>query len=182
MISLITLSQNKITKVSSSIRFHFQKTFYWFYILFRTDRELIEIKFNYYKNWHFSNAYLVIQFEFKNAIWIDIEGSKRIYNHSPIILNLEKLDKIFFEFCVYGFGCKRKYQIGINKEAQIDNYDFKVGTHQIKNIFLQNQDIKQNIARAILLNQNTQISPHKITVSHKNLELNHTKFKLQDYL
>lgn len=182
MISLITLSRNKITKISSSIGLYFQKTFYWFYILFKIDRELKEIKFNHYKNWHFSNSYLVIQFEFRNAIWIDIEGSKRIYNHSPIILNLENFDREIFEFCVYGFGSKRKYLIGINKEAKIDNKNFKVETHLMKNAVLKTQIIKQNTPNANLLNQYTQITTHSLSVSYKKLELNHTKFKLQDYL
>lgn len=168
--------------LSSSIYFYLQKTFNWLYILFKTDRKLKEIKFNNYKNWHFNNAYLIIQFEFRNAIWIDVEGSKRIYNNSPIILNLENFDKDFFEFCVYGFGSKRKYQIEINKEAKIDSTNFKVETHHIKNTAFKTQIVKQNTSKAVLLNPCTQITTHAVSVSYKTLELNYSKFKLQDYL
>lgn len=182
MLGFIVPPRNSITNINSSIRFLFNVTSKWLFTLFKRNRVLKEIKFNHYKNWHFKTAYLIVQFEFENAIWINVEGSKRICSHFPIIINLENFQKDFFEIIIHGFSSKRKYQIAINTEAQIDNATFKTTTYQIKNIYLQDQIIQQNISKAELINHCISVKRHPINTSYQKSELKHSNFKLQDYL
>lgn len=182
MLGFIVPSRNRITKINSSIRFFHYVIFKWLFILFKRNRVLKEIKFNHYKNWHFKTAYLTVQFEFENAIWINVEGSKRICSHLPIIINLENFEKDFFEIIIHGFRSKRKYQIAINTEAQIDNATFKTATYQIKNIYLQDQIIQKNIPKAELISHYIQVKAYQINTSYQKSELKYSNFKLQDYL
>ena len=164
------------------IRFYFVRILKWLIIFFKWKKKLKEIEFNYYKNWHFENAYLIIHCKFLNAIWIDVNSVKRIYSNTPIILNLQNINSNNINVVVHGFLSKRKYTISVNKEDRLNSQFFKTETLQISTISNKASVIKNSITAPILNSNKPKLTYKSIKVFDKTIQINHNKFKLQDYL
>ena len=167
---------------NSRFRFYIVKMVKWLYILFKSKKNLKEVEFNYYKNWHFDNAYLIIKYEFLNAIWIDINGVKKIYSNIPIVLNLQNIDTHNLDVFVYGFFSRKKYTISLNKQERLNNQLFKTEVLQIGTISPKASVINSSIPLPILTRNNPKLTYKALKVFDKTIQINHNKFKLQDYL
>ena len=88
------------------IFFQFQIKRYWkiFVILFKWNKNIKPIQLSYFREWRFEKSYLIIHFNFKNAVWYQLKNIKRINCLKPIILNLENIKDKQVEFIVYGFA------------------------------------------------------------------------------
>ena len=151
-------------------------------ILFRRRRKLEKISFGYYQKWHFDNAFLFVDFKFKNAVWFRI-GNYKSYDFSkPIILNLENIQTDTINFEVFGFFQKQVYKIALNKEAQINTQPFKTKIDNINIVELVQQKTRTRIPKIGLHIADPTFVFEKIAVKPQNIQINYKPFKTQDYI
>ena len=59
----------------------------WIRIFFKKNRDIETIHFSFNKDFPFKESFLIIQFEFINAIWFKIENIRKTDFTKPIVLN-----------------------------------------------------------------------------------------------
>lgn len=151
-------------------------------ILFKRRKKLEKISFGYYQKWHFNNAYLFVDFKFKNAVWFRI-GNYKSYDFSKqIVLNLENIQTETVLFEVFGFFQKQVYEINLNKETRINTQPFKTKVDNINNVEFVQQKTRTRIPKIGLHIADPTFVFEKIAVKPQNIQINYKPFKIQDYI
>lgn len=171
-----------IKKLLKTTKFHFLKVSRLFCILFKRRKRIKKISFGYYQNWQFENAYLVVDFKFKNAVWFRIGNFKSYDFSKQIVLDLENIHTNTINFEVFGFFQKQVYEISLNKEAQINTQSFKTAIHNINTVELEQQKTKICTPEIVLNISNPTFVFEKIAVKPQNIQFDYKPFKIQDYI
>lgn len=124
MKKLLFLSYN-IKWLMNGVGFFFLKIGRLFKLLFQRNRKLEVIAFNYFKNWHFNNAYLVVDYQFKNAIWFRVDSVKHSNLDVPIVFDLENIKTNDLTFEVFGFLQKQTLRIDLQKHIHLTSTEFR---------------------------------------------------------
>lgn len=124
MKKLFFLSYN-IKWLMNGVGFFFLKIGRLFKLLFQRNRKLEVVAFNYFKNWHFNNAYLVVDYQFKNAIWFRVGSVKHSSLDVPIVINLENIKTNDLTFEVFGFLQKQTLRIDLKKHMHLTSTEFR---------------------------------------------------------
>ncbi|MBE7510443.1 MAG: hypothetical protein HS118_09635 [Bacteroidia bacterium] len=151
-------------------------------ILFKRRKKLEKISFGYYQKWHFDNAFLFVDFNFKNAVWFRIGNYKSNDFSKQIVLDLENIHTDTIPFEVFGFFQKQVYEINLNKEAKIETQSFKTKINNLNTFKLSKQNIKAQIPKIALRNNKLVLKLEKIQFVSNRLSINHKPFKTQDYI
>lgn len=165
-----------------NIQYYFLKVSRLFCILFKRRKRIEKITFGYYQNWQFENAYLVVDFKFKNAVWFRIGNFKSYDFSKQIVLDLENIHTDTINFEVFGFFQKRVYEISLNKEAQINTQSFKTVIHNINTVELAQQMTKIRTPEIVLSISNPTFAFEKISMNPTNIQFEYNPFKIQDYI
>lgn len=165
-----------------NIQYYFLKVSRLFCILFKRRKRIEKISFGYYQNWQFENAYLVVDFKFKNAVWFRIGNFKSYDFSKQIVLDLENIHTDTINFEVFGFFQKQVYEISLNKEAQINTQSFKTAIHNINTVELEQQKTKICTPEIVLSISNPTFAFDKISMNPTNIQFEYNTFKIQDYI
>ena len=165
-----------------NIQYYFLKVSRLFCILFKRRKRIEKITFGYYQNWQFENAYLVVDFKFKNAVWFRIGNFKSYDFSKQIVLDLENIHTDTINFEVFGFFQKQVYEINLNKEAQINTQPFKTKIDNINIVELVQQNTRTRIPKIGLHIADPTFVFEKIAVKPQNIQINYQTFKIQDYI
>ncbi|MCB0750027.1 MAG: hypothetical protein KDC52_00990 [Ignavibacteriae bacterium] len=149
--------------------------------MFKRKRYIERNNFNYHKYWHFNNAYLVIDFQFKNAIWYKVGNIKSIDFSKPLILNLENIHTDNINFEVFGFFQKQVYTINLNKVAEVNSESFKTQIHNL-NLKLTNDKIRFRLSDFAITNGKTVLNFDNIKVETPIFQINYKPFKIREYI
>ncbi len=179
--NILTLS-DKQRRLGRFFKFHFTKVGKWITILFKRRKKLEKLSLEYYKSWRFDNAYLVIDFKFKSAVWFSIGNIKGTDFTKPIILNLQNIKSDTLNLEVFGFFQRQVYKINLNREAKINTQTFKTKIDNINTVELVEQKTKTTIPIIALQIDKPILSFEKISITHKNVNFNYKPFKIQDYI
>lgn len=172
MENILFFSGKKIKFFIQNVRFYLRKAWRWLSLLLKIRKKLQLEYFYYYRYWHFNNAYLIIDFQFKNAIWYKIDNFKSLYSGQPIILNLHNFDSEEIAITVYGFFKKEILKVCIYKTQQLQRGVFHTDIRNLSFEPIKIKDIK--IERPILvLNNKLQLIVPKVT----NFQLSPLSFK-----
>ena len=171
------IASNRYKHIGNLLKFYSLKFGKWILLLFKPNKKLKNISFNYLRNWHVDNAYLIIDFKFKNAIWFKIGKFKSTDFNHPLALNLQVIHSDVLEFEVYGFLQKQTILIQLSKELKINTEVFKTKILTINNITL--------IPNKTLVKESkvkTKITMSDLRPRKLSIEINHSNFKIQDYI
>ena len=161
---------------------YFVKASRLFSIFFKRRKKIEKISFGYYHKWHFDNAYLFVDFKFKNAVWFKI-GKFKSYDFSKqIVLDLENIQTETVLFEVFGFFQKQVYEINLNKETRINTQPFKTKIDNINTVELVQQITRTRIPKIGLHIADRTFVFEKIAVKQQNIQLDYKPFKIQDYI
>lgn len=173
---------NKLSKISLFYKFQLVKIKGFIKILFKRKKKIEKITFDYYKNWHFEDAYLVVDFKFKNVIWIRI-GKKKVFDFSaPIIFNLENINTETILFEVFGFFQKKVFEINLNKVAKFNRQQFKTRIDNIYTFELLQQKTSFKKKQIGFQISNPEVNQKKISLVSQNIQLNFKSLKIQNYI
>lgn len=176
------LFSDKIRQFNSFVKFQFLKFGRWISVLFKRRKSINKIAFEYYKNWQFKNAYLVIDFQFRNAIWYKVGNIKSTDFFHSLILNLENIDAETIDFEVFGFFQKQIYTINLNKVAELNSEPFKTQIHNLSSLDLIKSKILFDLPNFGIKNTKTTLNFENIKVETSTSQINYKPFKIQEYL
>lgn len=151
-------------------------------ILFKKRKKLEIITLEYYRMWHFDNAYLLIDFKFNNAVWFSIEKHKCYDLSKQIALNLKNIQTETATLEVFGFFQKLVYKIHLNKETSINTQSFRPyfeRIHVFESIIHESINIIPKLGLHIA---NPSFVSNKIVMRSNNISINHKLINIQDYI
>mgnify|MGYP001317789106 CR=1 FL=1 len=176
------LFSDKLRRIGLLVKFQLIKFGRLLTILFKRRKNLEKTSFGYYQKWHFDNAYLFVDFKFKNAVWFRIGNYKSHDFSTQIVLDLENIQTGTVLFEVFGFFQKQVYEINLNKEAKINTQSFKIKINNHNTFKLAKQNIKTQIPKIVLQNNRPILKLEKIQFVSKSVSINYKPFKTQDYI
>ena len=89
----LLLFSDKLKGCGNHLQFQIKKCSKIFILLFKWKKNIKLIQLSYFREWRFEKSYLVIHFNFKNAVWYQLKNIKRINSLEPIFLNLENINE-----------------------------------------------------------------------------------------
>jgi hypothetical protein len=164
------------------LKFHIRKFWKLFVLLFIWNKNIKPIQLSYFREWRFEKSYLIIHFNFKNAIWYQLKNIKRINCLQPIILNLENIKEKQIEFTVYGFFRKKTYLIDIVKTETLITETFKTKIKQINTIEKISTSILVKIKKPILEKQIIRLEKFNIETNIKPIILNLKNYTQKEFI
>lgn len=173
---------SKILILWRYIQFQLKSVLKWLVLLFKWHKEIKPLQLSYFREWRFEKAYLIIHFNFKNAIWYQLKNIKRINCIKPIILNLENIKEKQIEFTVYGFFRQKTYLIDIVKSETLITETFKTEIKQINIILQIATSIKVKIKKPILKKQIIRLEQNNIETNIKPITLNFKNYTQKEYI
>jgi hypothetical protein len=99
-------------------------------------RHLEIISQNYFRRWLFDRAFISIDLELQNAIWVSVNGFKSHKVNRPILVDLQNFNGEFIEIEVFGFFDRKIIQIKIEGVQTLNSDSFNVITHNLTGIVL----------------------------------------------
>ncbi|MBK0370085.1 hypothetical protein [Flavobacterium agrisoli] len=162
--------------------------FYWIKLLrttklfFKKDRALVQLEINYYKKWHFDNAYFFLELNFKNAIWYKIDNTKSYHFAKPIILNLEDTPYHQIEIEVFGYSQKETITINLDKVGSINSSLFKTEFKDLSFIELIPPELSVKQKKIKVVHKQPSCNLTDITIKRASININFEPFKNQDFL
>jgi len=171
-----------LKKLVLFIIFHFTRISKWVAILFKKNRKLKKLSFDYYKNWHSDNSYLIVDFKFKNAIYFKVGETKSFDFSIPLILNLQNLQTNNIKIEVYGFLQKQVFVIELNKEIQVDTKSFRTKFENLNQVGIPRQKTKVKIANFWFAEGKPKVKIQSVSVDISNTTIKYNKFKIQEYI
>lgn len=140
------------------------------------------IEFWYSLNWQFDNAYLVIEFKFKNAIWCQIGNVRKFDLSKPIILNLTNIHENVLCFKVFGLFQHKVFDIKLNKEAHLNIQPFNIKVENVGLFDLKHQKLHISVPEIAMRTNHITFTIERIALKSQNVQLNYNHFKIKDYI
>ena len=178
----LLLFSGKLKVVGNYLQFQIKKYWKTFVLLFKWNKNIKPIQLSYFREWRFEKSYLIIDFNFKNAIWYQLKNIKRINCLQPIILNLENIKEKQLEFTVFGFFRQKTYLIDIVKSETLITETFKTEIKQINIIQQIATSIKVKINKPILEKQIIRIEQNNLETNIKPINLNFKNYNQKEFI
>ncbi len=166
---------NGLKKIIFAARFCFVRVVKTFFIFFKRSRRLKKVTLSYYRFWRFSNAYLVIDIKFKNAVWYKIEGIQKTDFSHPLVLNLKHIKADSLQLEVFGLWQKKIFLIKLAKEAELYTQRFSTKINKIKELMIVRQNKLVAIPDFAVLSQTAGLSVPDISVVQPKITFKYSK-------
>ncbi len=173
---------DKIRLILKSVELHLFKGIRFLKIFLKRDSKLKKKSLGYYKYWHFSNAYLWLNFEFENAVYFRIGEYESCDFSKQIVLDLETIENETLRIEVFGLLQKTAFDVNINKVHHLNSESFKVKTENINIIDFVNQKQRITIPKIRPSIEHPSFGLKQISVKKRNSEMSHKCFIIHDYL
>lgn len=173
---------DKLFQLIGFFKFHFVRIWKSLVVLFKRNRRLEKLSFNYYKNWQADNSYLIVDLEFKNAVYFKIGDFKSFDLTKPLILNLQNVTSNKITIEVFGFLQKQVFIIELNKEIQLISKSFKTTIENISSVSINQQKTKVKITNFLFAKDKPKINNQNVFINPNSIKIKSNKFKIQEYL
>jgi hypothetical protein len=166
MLNLLYFS-NHIKPVVAKIRFMLIVLIRFLRLLFRRDKQLTLLTLDYSKKYQFNQSLLVIQYQFKNALWYHFKEIKRTTKSGLIVLNLSKIPEFPVVLTIHGLFRKKIILIGVTPEATMQPIAFRTKINHLRDLKYRKRSI------ALYVEHIHPVTP-KIKVKHFPINMSHT--------
>ena len=147
----------------------------FFKILFKKEKALVLVQLKYSQKHLFDKSYLIISYQFENAILYNFKGIKTTANTQPLVLNLANLKKSTITLTVKGFFQKKVYRLEIVPENVLITDSFKTRIEHINTK-------KKFSNKPVLKAQKVTTTNRAIQLKKENLQFNYSTFNQTDFL
>lgn len=178
----MTIIFDILKQLIAFLKFHFIRIGKWFSILFKRNRRLKKLSFDYYKNWHSNNSYLLVDFKFRNAIYFKVGNTKSFNFTKPLILNLQTLNTSNIKIEVYGFFQKQVFIIEPNKEIHLNSKLFRTTIENISQVEITRQKTRTKIQNFSFDKGKPKVNIHRVFINSNQIAIKSNKFNTQEYL
>lgn len=162
------------------LKFHFVRIGKWFAILFKRNRQLKKLSFDYYKNWHSNNSYLLVDFKFRNAIYFKVGNNKSFDFTKPLILNLQRLNTEIIKVEVFGFFQKLVLIIELNKEFQFNSKPLRAEIKNISPVEITRQKIRTKKTKLWMTRDKIKVANKSVSINTPQIAIKYNNFNNQD--
>ncbi len=177
----LLLFSETIPFINHQLRFARKRAARWLSIFFKRKRSIKIEKLHYYKYWHFENASLVIEFQFRNAIWFKVGNKKFIDIKTPLVLNLANIPNSKITLTIRGLGQLLTYEINLAKEARLTKNSFKSNIQNLRARLVQ-ASIQYRSQQLYINAAPTHVRVSDISITTDDFFITPTPFKLQYYI
>jgi len=164
------------------LKFHFVRIVKSFAILCKRNRRLKKISFDYYKNWHSNNSYLVVDIIFQNATYFKVGNTKSFDFTKPLILNLQTLNTDSIKVEVFGFFQKQVLTINLNKEFQLNSKPFRTIIKNISLVEITRQKTITKIHNLWFAKGKPKVTIQSVSINKTQIAINYNNFTKHDLL
>lgn len=164
------------------LKFHFIRIGKLLAILFKKNKRLQKLSFDYYKNWHSDDSYLVVDIKFKNAIYFNVDDTKSFDFAIPLILNLQTLKADNIKVEVFGYFQKQVFTIELKKEFKLNSKPFRTAIENIGPVEITQQKTKIKIPNLRFAEGKPKVAIQSFTVKSKHIAIKSNEFKIQEFL
>lgn len=149
-------------------------------VLFKRKKNIELIKLNYETNILFKNSFIIIDYQFNNALWYSFNNKKTTEKNIKIF-NLENTPpKIEIE--VYGFFRKKKYSLKFEPTLKIENQSFKTNFSNLSLNLKENQIPQLTHSFIEISISKTEIKTSKVTIENKVFNINHNNYNQSEFI
>jgi hypothetical protein len=176
------LFSDKLRGLGIYLQFQIKKYWKIFVLLFKWNKDIKPIQLSYFREWRFEKSYLIIHYNFKNAVWYQLKSIKRINCLQPIILNLENIKEKQIEFTVYGFFRNKTYLIDIAKSESLITETFKTEIKHVNIIEQIATSFNLKIKKSRLEKQIIHLEQNNIETNIKPITLNLKNYTQKEFI
>lgn len=174
------LSRTKFIFFLKKIKFNCIVLFRALIILFKRKKSIHLIQLDYHTKYIFKRSYFAVAYNFKNALWFEINGIKTSSNNTTQLFNRDKTDNPLI-LTVQGLFNKKEFKIDITNDTFLENKSFLTSFTNLSLFQYNLKDIRLRLNMPYFKPHNFDfnINP-EITV--KQIRVKHTSFKKSDYI
>lgn len=149
-------------------------------ILFKRNKDIELLKLNYETNYLFKNSFVIIDYEFKNALWYSF-NNKKTSEKSIKIFNLENIPPNM-NIVIHGFFRKKKYVLKFEPSLKIENQSFKTN---FSNLSL---NLKENVIPQLTHSligisiSKLGIKTSKVTIENQTFNIKHNNYNQNEFI
>lgn len=169
-------------KIVSIFKFQSFRALKWIQILFKKDRRLEKVLFDYYRNWQSEKSFLIVELKFRNAIYFKVGDMRKVEFSKPLVLNLELLATKTINVEVFGFFQKQVFIIDLKKEIQTNTESFKTTIQNFRTFELGDYKTELSLIKLRLSALKPEIFNRNVSINSSPITVNFTKFKFQNFL
>lgn len=144
-------------------------------IMLRRNKNIELLHLDYSTKNLFESSFLVLHYDFKNALWYNIENLKKTTQIESIVFNLTNFKGLPIVFIVHGFFQKKVYVLNVETNKILNNKTFKNNISNLK--------IKRNFTPSFkLFTQKITMKSSKISIKKIPFIINHSSYHQTDFL
>lgn len=146
-------------------------------ILFKRNKDIELIKLNCETNYLFKNSFVIINYQFDNALWYSFNNKKTLEKNIKIF-NLENIPPSM-NIIIHGFFRKKKYSLNFEPSLKIENQNFKtiflnlsLNLNENSIPQLTHYIIETSISKPGIETSKITIKKHSFNIKHNNYNQN----------
>ncbi|KAF2509401.1 hypothetical protein EYY60_13565 [Flavobacterium zhairuonense] len=149
-------------------------------ILFKKNKNIELLKLNYETNHLFRNSFIIIDYEFDNALWYSFNNKKTL-EKSIKIFNLENISPSM-DIVIHGFFRKKKYSLKFEPTLKIENQSFKTN---FSNLSL---NLKENLIPRLthplieISISKPEIETAKVNIKYQAINFKHNTYNQNEFI
>jgi hypothetical protein len=178
----LLLFSDKLKEQRNILQFHIKKYYKIFMLFLKWNKNIKKIQLSYFREWRFEKSYLIIHFDFKNAVWYQLGNIKRINCLQPIVLNLENINNNKVELIVHGLFRQRKYLIDIAKSETLITDTFKTEINRINLIQEITASLNIKLNNPLLVKQIIRLDQKKVETNTQTITISLNKYTQNEYI
>lgn len=171
-----------INPIKEKIKFSLIVILRFLKVLFRRKKSIHLSQLDFARKYHFDSSYLIIRYQFKNALWYNFKGLKKTTDREVIILNFNKITSFPIELIVHGFFRKEKYVIYAMPEKTLRNGSFKTTINGISDLSLHIKTIDCSPKPMQVIVRKPPIKEQSITIEHPEIQLHFSPYTQTDFI
>ncbi|ABQ07847.1 hypothetical protein SAMN05444146_2617 [Flavobacterium johnsoniae] len=152
----------------------------FFIVLFKRNKNIELLKLNYGTNYLFKNSFIIIEYDFNNALWYSFNNKKTL-EKSIKIFNLENISPNM-DIIVHGFFRKKKYSLTFEPSLKIENQSFKTNFSNLS-LNLKHNQIPQLTHPSIEISiSKPEIKTSKVSIKNQAVNFNHNTYNQNEFI
>lgn len=147
----------------------------FFKIMFRRKRGIKLLQLDYSRKFLFDKSFLVVQYQFKNALWYNFKELKKTTHKQSIVFNLSNINKSCIVLIVHGFLQKKVYQLAVQTENILITNTFQTEFSSFNSQINFSPSLK-------LLSNKPVVKISKINIKNDPLIINYSPYNETDFI
>ena len=158
-------------------------------LLFTSSQSIECIYLDFAPKHHFTSSYLIIRYQFRNALWYHFKGFKKTTDNEVVVFNLKAISAAPIELVVHGLFRRKTFILNVTPESTLINTTFKTAVTRLRDIDLKRNRLQlQNIKpllidkKPALINKKPSLVNKEIKLTPGTIKIEYPSFNQTDYL